>query len=97
MAADEPPREEAEEERLERHGQRIREFLTEKWGSARPCPYCGNVEWAIDRTPVAIRRFRRGRSIPAFFVACTNCGAGVTIPAEQLGLAADFGLQARDE
>jgi hypothetical protein len=62
------------------------DWLSEKWGEERPCPYCGNVVWNVDPTPIGIERFARQGLIPAFLVACTNCGQSAYVLAEALGV-----------
>jgi DNA-directed RNA polymerase subunit RPC12/RpoP len=60
------------------------DWLEQKWGPNRACPYCGNQEWTIG-VPVEFlteavppRRFAR-KLTPVYPVTCTNCGNTVLI------------------
>ena len=53
-------------------------WLEEKWGANRHCPYCNNPGWEVG-IPVQYRRSRVGQvsaapMVPLYPVTCTNCG-----------------------
>jgi hypothetical protein len=61
------------------------EWLEEKWGTHRPCPYCGNKEWTVS-TPFNILLESRNTLPPHFSAICTNCAHTTLINAVAAGL-----------
>lgn len=47
-------------------------WLTEKWGSDRPCPYCGDIHWLVDDGGLLLR-YQTGVAYPVVAVSCANC------------------------
>jgi len=64
------------------------DWLAEKWGPSRQCPYCGNDEWTVS-VPVNLLLESRETLPPHFTSTCTNCGNTVFINAIQAGLFPD--------
>lgn len=54
--------------------ERVQQWLADKWGEEKPCPYCGNTSWFVDGRMAAIR---------AYPVICSNC-AHVVLLASQM-------------
>lgn len=56
------------------------EWLFERWGSIRPCPYCGTQRWTVGPfLTFDYDTFNEGeilslKSPPLVPVTCTNCG-----------------------
>jgi RNase P subunit RPR2 len=64
------------------------EWVEERWGASRSCPYCDHDQWEIS-TPVEIP-LRSGEAMsPAIPVMCSNCGHTVFINAIRAGLYPD--------
>ncbi len=78
--ADENVRQQLAEEML-----RGANWLEEKWGANRPCPYCGNPSWEVGIPVEIIVGARAGSSArpmaPLYPITCTNCGNTVLVRA----------------
>lgn len=61
------------------------DWLKEKWGDDRECPYCGNPYWAVG-PPVTFRSQMGRTPEPVFSAECTNCGHTVWINAVRAGI-----------
>jgi hypothetical protein len=61
------------------------QWLEEKWGPERTCPYCGALDWVVSR-PFNLLLESREALAPHFSVACTNCGNTVLVNAVVAGL-----------
>jgi hypothetical protein len=65
-------------------GRRQLDWVREKWGDDRACPYCRNTSWSVPDEIAEIRPFGpRLDSVayPVFQVICQNCGNTVLINA----------------
>lgn len=62
------------------------QWVREKWGEDKPCPYCGDNHWGVDGTLLNLRPIQGGFGYLAFQVICSNCGHTVLVNAVAAGL-----------
>lgn len=55
-------------------------WLSEQWGTHKPCPYCGNAEWTVG-LPI-----KWAGPAPVFTVTCNQCANTVLINAVAAGV-----------
>ncbi len=65
------------------------QWVKEKWGADRPCPYCEDNHWVVDPSLVQVPSTQRTFSYLSFQVICTNCGNTVLLNAKMAELLPD--------
>lgn len=61
------------------------DWVSERWGDARACPYCGHARWAVG-APVELQRVSGGAGARVVPVTCAHCGHTALIDATVMGL-----------
>src|SRR4051812_21662798 len=64
--------------RREEETREATQWLLDKWGDERPCPYCGNEHYFV-APPNSFAADPAGATSPYVPVICSNCGVTVFI------------------